>query len=169
MPSDNQLHFRKKLLQKMAVGEKINQSITKLSKTKINMIKLDKLLRFLLYLQDMFMNFWLTKMFCQKKTWNRNEYSSLGKELKVQIGIAKNSFLTCYKKEILKFNKHVAHLQNLSLYYTWKNIKRQYKNNNLKIIVPTWNDEFELPDGSYSVSDIQDYIEYVIKKHETLT
>ena len=57
LPSDNQLHFRKKLLQKMAVGEKINQSITKLSKTKINMIKLDKLLRFLLYLQDMFMNF----------------------------------------------------------------------------------------------------------------
>ena len=42
LPSDNQLHFRKKLLQKMAVGEKINQSITKLSKTKINMIKLDK-------------------------------------------------------------------------------------------------------------------------------
>ena len=57
LPSDNQLHFRKKLLQKMAVGEKINQSITKLSKTKINMIKLDNLLRFLLYLQDMFMNF----------------------------------------------------------------------------------------------------------------
>ena len=57
LPSDNQLHFRKKLLQKMAVGEKINQSITKLSKTKNNMIKLDKLLRFLLYLQDMFMNF----------------------------------------------------------------------------------------------------------------
>ena len=57
LPSDNQLHFRKKLLQKMAVGEKINQSITKLSKSKINMIKLDKLLRFLLYLQDMFMNF----------------------------------------------------------------------------------------------------------------
>ena len=102
-------------------------------------------------------------------TLKRNEYSSLGKELKVQIGIAKNSFLICYKKQILKFNKHVAHLQNLSLYYTWKNIKRQYKNNNLKIIVPTWNDEFELPDGSYSVSDIQDYIEYVIKKHETLT
>ena len=65
-------------------------------------------------------------------------------------------------------NKHVA-LQNGSIYYTWKNIRKQYKNNKLKIIAPTWNDEFELPDGSYSVSDIQDYIEYIIRKHETLT
>ena len=46
---------------------------------------------------------------------------------------------------------------------------KQYKSNNLKIIAPTWNDEFELPDGSYSVSDIQDYIKYIIKKHEILT
>ena len=65
-------------------------------------------------------------------------------------------------------DKYVA-LENLSIYYTWKNIRKQYKNNKLKIIAPTWNDEFELPDGSYSVSDIQDYIEYIIKKHETLT
>ena len=50
-----------------------------------------------------------------------------------------------------------------------KNIRRQYKNNKLKIIAPTWNDEFELRDGSYSESDIQDYIEYIIKEHETLT
>ena len=64
-------------------------------------------------------------------------------------------------------NKHAA-LQNLFIYYTWKNIRRQYKNNRLNITAPTWNDEFELPDGSYSVSDIQDYIEYIIKKHETL-
>ena len=56
-----------------------------------------------------------------------------------------------------------------SIYYTWKNIRKQYKNNKLKIIAPTWSDEFELPDGSYSVSDIQDYIEFIIKKHETLT
>ena len=59
-------------------------------------------------------------------------------------------------------NKRVA-LQNLSIYYTWKNIRKQYKNNKLKIITPTWNDEFEYPDGSYSVSDIQDYIEYFIR------
>ena len=65
-------------------------------------------------------------------------------------------------------DKHVA-FQNLSIYYTWKNIRKQYKNNKLKIIAPRWNDEFELPDGSYSVSDIQDYAEYIIKKHETLT
>ena len=63
-------------------------------------------------------------------------------------------------------NKHVA-LQNLSIYYTWKNTK-QYKNK-LKTIAPTWNDEFELPDSSYFVSDIQDYIEYMIKNHKTTT
>ena len=51
----------------------------------------------------------------------------------------------------------------------WKNVRKQYKNNNLKIMPPTWNNEFELPDGSYSVSDIQDYIEYIIKKRKTLT
>ena len=50
-----------------------------------------------------------------------------------------------------------------------KNVRKQYENSKLKIIAPTCNDEFELPDGSYSVSDIQDYIEYIIKKHETLT
>ena len=65
-------------------------------------------------------------------------------------------------------NKHVA-LQNVSIYYTWKNIRKQYKNNILKIIAPTWNDEFELTDGSYSVSDIQDYIKYIITNYETLT
>ena len=65
-------------------------------------------------------------------------------------------------------NKHVA-IQNLSIYYTWKNVRKQYNNNKLKIIAPTWNNAFELPDGSYSVSDIQYYIEYIIKKHETLT
>ena len=54
-------------------------------------------------------------------------------------------------------------------YCTWKNITKQYKNNKLKIIAPTWNDEFELTDGSYAVSDIQDYIEYIIKKHKTLS
>ena len=65
-------------------------------------------------------------------------------------------------------NKHLT-LQNLSIYYTRKNMSKQYKNNELKIIAPTWNDEFELPDGFYSVSDIQDYIEYIITKHEKLT
>ena len=49
-------------------------------------------------------------------------------------------------------------LQNLSIYCMWKNIRKQYKNNKLKKIALTRNDEFELPDVSYSVSDIQDYI-----------
>ena len=44
-----------------------------------------------------------------------------------------------------------------------------YKNKKIKISAPTWNEEFELPDGPYSVSDIQDYFEYIIKRHETVT
>ena len=52
--------------------------------------------------------------------------------------------------------------------YTWKNIKSEYNKNKFKISAPTWNDVFDLPDGSYSVSDIQDYFEYIIKKHETI-
>ena len=59
--------------------------------------------------------------------------------------------------------KSVA-LSNLSIYYTWKNIKSSYNNNKLKISAPSWSDEFELPDGSYSISDIQDYFEYILKK-----
>ena len=51
-------------------------------------------------------------------------------------------------------NKHVA-LQNQSIYYTWKNIRQQRKHNKHKIIASTQNDEFKLPDGSYSVSDIR--------------
>ena len=64
-------------------------------------------------------------------------------------------------------NKNMA-LANLSIYYTWKNIKSEYNNNKFKISAPTWNDGFDLLDGSYSVSDIQDYFEYIIKKHETI-
>ena len=60
-------------------------------------------------------------------------------------------------------------LANLSIYYTQKNIKSEYNNNQFKISAPTWNDTFDLPDGSYSISDIQDYFEFIIKKHETLT
>ena len=56
-------------------------------------------------------------------------------------------------------------LSNLSIYYTWKNIKRSYNNNKFKISAPTQNEKFELPDGSYSISHIQDYFEYILKKH----
>ena len=55
-------------------------------------------------------------------------------------------------------------LANLSIYYTWKNIKATHEKNKLKIFAPTWNDEFDLSDGSYSVSDIQGYFKYIIKK-----
>ena len=64
-------------------------------------------------------------------------------------------------------NKNMA-LANLSIYYIWKNIKSEYNNNKFKLSAPTWNDKFYLPDGSYSVSYIQDYFEYIIKKHETI-
>ena len=60
-------------------------------------------------------------------------------------------------------------LANLSIYYTWKNIKTEYNNNKLKISAPTWNETFDLPDGSYSIADIHDYFEFIIKKLETLS
>ena len=56
-------------------------------------------------------------------------------------------------------------LSNLSIYYTWKNIKKSYKKNKFKISAPKWNQEFELPDVSYSIQDIQDYFEYMLKNH----
>ena len=56
-------------------------------------------------------------------------------------------------------------LLNLSIYQTWKNIKSSYNNNRLKISTPTWNNKFELPNGSYSISNIQDYFVYNLKKH----
>ena len=59
-------------------------------------------------------------------------------------------------------------LANLSIYYTWKNVNYLYNNKKFKIFPPTWYDELDLPDGSYSISDIQDYFEFIIKKHETL-
>ena len=68
------------------------------------------------------------------------------------------------KIDLRRKDKYIA-LSNLSIYYTWKNIKKSYKNNKFKIPAPTWNEEFELPDGSYSISDIQDYFEYILKKH----
>ena len=61
-------------------------------------------------------------------------------------------------------NKQIP-LSNLSSYYTWKNIKKLCQNNKFRISAPTWNEEFELPDGSYSTSDIQDYLEYILTKH----
>ena len=64
----------------------------------------------------------------------------------------------------LRLYKKVVALSNLSIYYTWINIKSSY-NSKFKISSPTWNEEFTLPDGSYSVSDIPDYFEYILNKH----
>ena len=68
------------------------------------------------------------------------------------------------KLDLRRGQKTVA-LSNLSVYYAWKNIKSSYNNNKFKISAPTWNEKFELPGGSYSISDIQDYFEYILKKH----
>ena len=59
------------------------------------------------------------------------------------------------KISLRRKDKYIA-LSNFSIYYIRKNIKKSYKNNKCTISVPTWNDEFELPHGSYSISDIQD-------------
>ena len=69
----------------------------------------------------------------------------------------------------LKNSNESMTLANLSIYYTWNYIKSEYNNNKFKISAPTWNDTFDLPNGSYSISDIQNYFEYIIKKHETIT
>ena len=65
----------------------------------------------------------------------------------------------------LRLGENVIVPSNLSIYYTWKNIKSSCNNSKFKISAPTWNDEFKLPGGSYSVSDIQDYFKYILKKH----
>ena len=51
----------------------------------------------------------------------------------------------------LRLGEKVIALSNLSIYYTWKNTKSSYNNNKAKISAPTWNNKFELPDGSYCV------------------
>ena len=61
--------------------------------------------------------------------------------------------------------RQVIALSNRCIYYTWKNIKSSYNNNKFKISAPTWNEEFTLPDGSYLISDVQDYFKYILKKH----
>ena len=65
-------------------------------------------------------------------------------------------------------NNKILGFVNLSIYYTWKNIKFAYTDNKFRNSTPAWNDEFGLTVGSYSISDIQDYFEYIIKKHDTI-
>ena len=68
------------------------------------------------------------------------------------------------KIDIRRNEKYIA-LSNLSIYYTCKNIKKSFKNNKFKMSALTWNEEFELPDGSYSISGIQDCFEHILKNH----
>ena len=68
------------------------------------------------------------------------------------------------KIELTRKDKYIA-LSNLSTYYAWKNIKKSYKKNKSKISGQSWNKEYEIPDRLYSISDIQDIFEYILKKH----
>ena len=85
-----------------------------------------------------------------------NSENSKNSELHVLI-------LKLTNKLDLRIGEKVIALSNLSICYTWENKKSSYNNNIFKISAPAWNDEFELPDGSYSVSNIQDYFEYILK------
>ena len=68
----------------------------------------------------------------------------------------------------LRGNKTIA-LANLSIYYTWQNVTSEYKNNKFRLNGLTWDQTFDLCDGSYAFADIQDYFFYIIKKHKTIT
>ena len=71
------------------------------------------------------------------------------------------------KLNLKNLNKNMT-LANSNIYYSWESIKSEYNSNKFKISAPNWNDTFDLPDGSYSIADIQDYFEFIIEKHETL-
>ena len=76
--------------------------------------------------------------------------------------------LSLADKVNLKNPNKTMTLANLNIYYTWKNIKSAYSDNKFKTSAPTWNDTFDLTDGSYSITDIQNHVEFIIKKYETL-
>ena len=71
------------------------------------------------------------------------------------------------KIDLRRKDKYVA-LSNFVFTIHGKTLKKSYKNNSFKISAATWNEEFELSDGSYSVSDIQDYFEYILKNMKQL-
>ena len=115
----------------------------------------------------------------QSKEITKKAYNNIIKSVKVEYKMntifmnSENSRTSEYHVLIFKLTdkldlergeKGIA-LSNLIIYYTCKNTENSYKNNKFKISAPTWNDEFELPDGSYLISDIQDYFEYILKKH----
>ena len=118
-----------------------------------------------------------------EKEVNKKVYSIIISSIKLQnrtdtifmnsknIGTSDPNRLLLNHKDRLNLksdDKYVA-LWNISIYYKWKNFKIWYKNNKFKISSPTRNEKLELPDGSYSVSNIQDYFEYILKKHAERT
>ena len=96
----------------------------------------------------------------RSKVLTKTVYNNLIKSIRTEHYVLKNSTLLDLKNP----NKNMA-LGSLSIYYTWKNVKSTYNSNKFKISAPTWNETFDLPDGSYTISEIQDHIEYIIKKH----
>ena len=76
---------------------------------------------------------------------------------------ARQILYSLYRSKVLTI------IQIESIYYTCKNVKSTYNNNKFKILAPTWNETFDLPDGSYNITEIQDYIEYIIKEHEPVS
>ena len=86
---------------------------------------------------------------------------------------SQNSIISEYRVLVLKLtdkldlrrDPKIIALSNLNIKYTWINIKSSYNNNKFKISAPTWSDKFKLPDGSYLISDIQDYFEYIPKNY----
>ena len=64
------------------------------------------------------------------------------------------SILQLADKLDLRRGEKIIALSNLSIYYTWKNIKSSYNNNKFKISAPIWNDKFEVPDILYQILKI---------------
>ena len=81
----------------------------------------------------------------------------------------KNRFRLYFTDKLNLENNKTVSLANLSIYYPWQNLKSSFNNNRYKISALTWDETFDLPDGSHSIPDIQDYFEFIIKKHETIT
>ena len=89
----------------------------------------------------------------------------------MNFGNSKTSYpyrllLNLSDKRNLKRSDKYAALSNLRISYTWKNMKRTYKNSRFKTSIPTQNENFKLHDESHSVSDIQYYLEYILKNLE---
>ena len=105
--------------------------------------------------------------------WNKNEIEQLLFKYKHRNNIHEHEkqknewtakcFLTLSQRLYLRNSNKYVVLKNFFFYFSWKNIRTQFKNDKVRIIAPTRNDVFELQDSLYSVSDIQDYIEYIIK------